>query len=62
MNAGAESVDGLVPAFESGLTRTCLIDTFDDSREGQTLTGGQTCRLGDRSVALSLGGPDSGHV
>ena len=61
MNA-AHAVDFVLPAFETGIAWTCLIDTFDDSREGQTFPRAQTFRLGDRSVALFLGVDGDNHA
>jgi len=58
MNAGAEAVEFLLPAFEFGIAWTCLVDTLDDSREGQRVEGGATFRLADRSLALFLAVPD----
>ena len=55
MNAGAEAVDFGLPAFEPGLTWTCLIDTYDGAREAQSFPSGGAFRLGDHSMALFLG-------
>jgi glycogen operon protein len=54
LNSG-DAVDFRLPAFEPGLTWRCLIDTYDDGREGQPFAAGRAFRLGDRSVALFLG-------
>ena len=59
LNAAENATDFTLPTFEPGLTWRCLIDTFDQRREKQTFTGGQTFQLGDRSAALFHGVPDS---
>lgn len=55
LNAGGDAVGFLLPAYEPGLTWTCLIDTCDETRERQPFAGGRTFRLGDHSVAVFLG-------
>ena len=62
LNGGPEIVDFVLPAFEPGLTWTCLIDTFDLRPEQQTLTGGQPFRLRAHSLALFLAVPDRADV
>jgi glycogen operon protein len=62
LNASNEAVEFALPSFEPGLTWVCLIDTFDNSREGQALAGGRAFRLGDRSAALFLGARGSARL
>ena len=54
-NAGAARVAFTLPSFEADLQWTCLADTFDDSRRGQTYQSADIFDLGDRSVAVFLG-------
>lgn len=58
LNADATEIDFTLPAFEPGLIRRCLIDTFDEHRETKTFVGGETCQVGDRSAALFQGASD----
>ncbi|MGE3177621.1 MAG: glycogen debranching protein GlgX, partial [Vicinamibacterales bacterium] len=49
LNADAADVDFTLPAFEPGLTWSCLIDTFDPRREAHTFPAGGAFRLGPHS-------------
>jgi glycogen operon protein len=58
LNADEKAVHFTLPTFEPGLTWRCLIDRFDERRETQTFTGGETFQLADRAAALFQGVPD----
>jgi glycogen operon protein len=62
LNAGAEAIDFLLPSFEPGIMWTCLLDTFDASKERQTTAGGRVYRLADHSMALFVGRQDRSHA
>jgi glycogen operon protein len=61
MNAGAESLDFQLPAFEHGISWRCLMDTYDASREATTFEAGAVFRLHDRSVAVFAGLSNGGR-
>jgi glycogen operon protein len=52
MNAAPQSIQFALPAIEQRPRWECLLDTYDDSREGQIFDGGYPYPLGDRSVAV----------
>jgi glycogen operon protein len=62
LNAGAEAVPFHLPAFEPGLVWRCLVDTFDEAREGVAFRGGAEFPLADHSMALFLAERDDGRA
>ena len=62
LNSDAGAVDFVLPAFEAGLEWRCLIDTFDEAREGQPCASGAGFRLGGHSLAVFVGVPAGGHA
>jgi isoamylase len=61
LNANAEPVDFVLPAFELNLSWRCLVDTLDETREGRVFAGGRAFSLGDHSLAVFLGVPVQRH-
>ena len=51
MNAAPAPIEFALPAVVEHACWECLIDTYDEVREGQTFGGGDLYPLGDRSVA-----------
>ena len=52
LNAGADAVPFALPAFAVEPAWLCILDTFDDTREGNTFKGGTSYDLRDHSVAV----------
>ncbi|MGE0449871.1 MAG: glycogen debranching protein GlgX [Vicinamibacterales bacterium] len=57
LNAGPGDVDFRLPGFEPGIGWMCILDTFDEQREGRQIAGGGAWALAQRSIALFLAVP-----